>query len=52
MPNPRKPSPASVRIASEAFSVPMTGSDCDTFEKMCLKMILGVRAPTTRAEST
>ena len=52
MPKPRKPSPASVRIASDELSVRMTGSVRVEFFSRCLVMMRHVEAPTTFADST
>ena len=52
MPNPRKPSPARVRIASEAFSVKISGSVRVAFLKMWRPMMRMLEAPTTLADST
>ena len=46
------PSPASVRIASEALSVRISGSVRVAFLKMCRDMIRQCEAPMTRAYST
>lgn len=52
MPNPRKPRPARVRIASEAFSVNTSGNDRVELRITCVNMIRQRLAPTTRADST
>ena len=52
MPNPRKPRPARVRIASDAFSVKISGSVRVAFLKMCRPMMRMLEAPTTLADST
>ena len=52
MPNPRKPNPARVKIASDEFNVRITGNVLVEFLRRCLVMMRHVDAPTTRAEST
>ena len=52
MPNPRNPSPARVRIASEELSVKISGSVRVALRKMCLEMIRAFEAPRTIADST
>ena len=52
MPKPRKPSAASVAIASEALSVTMSGSVRVELRSTCRNMMRGVDAPITRADST
>ncbi|GMA93583.1 hypothetical protein GCM10025881_04070 [Pseudolysinimonas kribbensis] len=52
MPNPRKPRPARVRIASELLSVRMSGSVRVELRSTCRNMTRPVLAPMTRAAST
>src|SRR5680860_1926179 len=52
MPKPRKPRPASVRIASEALSVKISDSVRVAFLKICRVMIRRAGAPNTFADST
>ena len=52
MPKPRKPRPARVRMASDEFSVRITGNVRVEFLNRCLVMMRQVEAPTTRADST
>ena len=52
MPKPRKQSAASVRIASEEFSVKISGSVLVELRSTCRNMIRPWLAPTTLADST
>ena len=51
MPKPRKPRPASVRIASDELRVRITGNVRVEFLSRCLLMMRQVEAPTTLADS-
>ena len=52
MPNPRKPSAASVAIASDALSVMISGRVRVALRRTCTNMMREVDAPITFADST
>ena len=52
MPKPRKPRPASVRIASDALRVKMSGSVRVALRNTCFVMMRVREAPSTIADST